>query len=149
MARQIGNEAELVAALEGLSAGGAGVGPLSVSLLDFANHTREPRGSCGGSGGLCLACGPGRLVSARPPACRCPPTAPCPALNRPPLSGAVEEQLGIVQQTDILIGMHGAALTYVALMPPHGALVELWPQVRGWAGGQVGAGRLAGDAVMQ
>lgn len=32
--------------------------------------------------------------------------------------------------TDILIGMHGAALTYAFLLSPHAALVELWPQVR-------------------
>lgn len=35
----------------------------------------------------------------------------------------------MVQQTDILIGMHGAALAYALLLPPHAALVELWPQV--------------------
>lgn len=36
-----------------------------------------------------------------------------------------------MQRADILIGMHGAALTYSLLMQPHAALVELWPQVRG------------------
>lgn len=41
MARQIGNEAELVAALEALSAE-PGVGPLAVSLLDFAGRPGEP-----------------------------------------------------------------------------------------------------------
>lgn len=30
--------------------------------------------------------------------------------------------------------MHGAALTYALLLPPHAALVELWPQVGGWGG---------------
>ena len=35
----------------------------------------------------------------------------------------------MVQQTDILAGMHGAALAHALLLPPHAALVELWPQV--------------------
>lgn len=92
MARQIGNEEELLSVLRALgsgsgsgdmgggSAGGSGVGPLAVSLLDFA--------------GLPL-----------------------------------DQQLAAVAGTDILIGMHGAALTYAFLLSPHAALVELWPQV--------------------
>lgn len=83
MARQIGNEEELLSVLRALgssSGGGSGVGPLAVSLLDFA--------------GLPL-----------------------------------DQQLAAVAGTDILIGMHGAALTYAFLLSPHAALVELWPQV--------------------
>lgn len=41
----------------------------------------------------------------------------------------MEQQLAVVQQTDILVGMHGAALAHALLLPPHAALVELWPQV--------------------
>ncbi|KAL4448126.1 hypothetical protein ABPG75_005345 [Micractinium tetrahymenae] len=43
----------------------------------------------------------------------------------------VEQQLAVVQQADILIGMHGAALAHALLLPPHAALVELWPQADG------------------
>ncbi|KAI7846398.1 hypothetical protein COHA_000109 [Chlorella ohadii] len=87
MARQIGNEDELLSALRALSsdsssADGSEVGPLAVSLLDFA--------------GLPL-----------------------------------DQQLAAVAGTDILIGMHGAALTYAFLLSPHAALVELWPQADG------------------
>ena len=41
----------------------------------------------------------------------------------------MEEQFAVVQQTDVLIGMHGAALAHALLLPPHAALVELWPEV--------------------
>ena len=36
-------------------------------------------------------------------------------------------QLQFMVNTDIFIGMHGAALTYVLFLPKHGALVELFP----------------------
>ncbi len=52
----------------------------------------------------------------------------CDCLPLPPLT-SVEHQLAVVQATDILIGMHGAALAHALLLPPHAALVELWPQV--------------------
>ena len=39
------------------------------------------------------------------------------------------EQLALVaSSTDVLLGMHGAALTYSLYLPPWGALVELWPK---------------------
>ncbi len=42
-----------------------------------------------------------------------------------------EEQVGLMAaRTDLLVGMHGAALTYAALLPPWGAVVELWPKDR-------------------
>jgi hypothetical protein len=41
---------------------------------------------------------------------------------------AVEAQLATVARTEVLVGMHGAALTYALYMPPHGAVVELWPK---------------------
>lgn len=44
---------------------------------------------------------------------------------------AVPDQLAVVQRTDVLIGMHGAALTYALLLPQHAAVVELWPQPAG------------------
>ncbi|GAB4817514.1 hypothetical protein N2152v2_004560 [Parachlorella kessleri] len=44
---------------------------------------------------------------------------------------SLEEQLKVIAGTDILIGMHGAALAYSMLMAPHAAVVELWPQQDG------------------
>ena len=38
------------------------------------------------------------------------------------------EQLALVADTDVLVGMHGAALTFSLYMPPHGAVLELWPK---------------------
>lgn len=49
-----------------------------------------------------------------------------------------------MQRADMVIGMHGAALTYSVLLPPHAALVELWPQAR--AGGR-GGGLSVGAAA--
>lgn len=34
----------------------------------------------------------------------------------------------IAEDTDVLVGMHGAALTYASLLPPWGGLIELWPK---------------------
>ena len=39
----------------------------------------------------------------------------------------MEQQLQIIAETDILIGMHGAGLTHTLFLPPHAALVELFP----------------------
>ena len=44
---------------------------------------------------------------------------------------SLAEQLKMVASTDVLIGMHGAALAYSILMAPHAAVVELWPQQDG------------------
>lgn len=33
------------------------------------------------------------------------------------------EQLGVVSQTDIFIGMHGAALTHTLFLPSHAAMI--------------------------
>jgi hypothetical protein len=42
------------------------------------------------------------------------------------------EQLEIMSETDILIGMHGAALTGVTYLPDHAAVIELWPNIGIW-----------------
>lgn len=38
------------------------------------------------------------------------------------------EQLALVADTDVLVGMHGAALTFALYMPPHAGVLELWPK---------------------
>jgi hypothetical protein len=43
----------------------------------------------------------------------------------------VEEQLGVAAASEVLVGMHGAALTLALYMPPHGAVLELWPKEEG------------------
>ena len=45
-----------------------------------------------------------------------------------PLS--VAAQVSLIARTDVLVGMHGAALTWAALLPPHAAVLELWPKDR-------------------
>ena len=40
---------------------------------------------------------------------------------------SMREQLEFVTDTDIMIGMHGAGLVHSLFLPPHGALVELFP----------------------
>jgi hypothetical protein len=40
----------------------------------------------------------------------------------------LSEQLELVSRTDVLVGMHGAALTFALYLPPHAAVVELWPK---------------------
>jgi Glycosyltransferase 61 len=40
----------------------------------------------------------------------------------------VAEQLRMIGETDILVGMHGAGLSHVLFMPQHGALIELQPR---------------------
>ena len=39
----------------------------------------------------------------------------------------MKEQLQIIAETDILIGMHGAGLTHALFVPPHATLIELFP----------------------
>ena len=41
-------------------------------------------------------------------------------------------QVRAVSQTDVLIGMHGAGLTYVLCLPGHGGLIELFPRRSSW-----------------
>ena len=43
----------------------------------------------------------------------------------------VEEQIAAVAVSDVLIGMHGAALTHVLYLPPHAGVLELWPKPGG------------------
>ena len=41
----------------------------------------------------------------------------------------VAEQVALVaERTDVLVGMHGAALSYALLLPPWAAVLELWPK---------------------
>jgi hypothetical protein len=42
----------------------------------------------------------------------------------------VEAQIETMARTEVLVGMHGAALTFALYMPHHGAVVELWPKDR-------------------
>ena len=44
------------------------------------------------------------------------------------LLGAEEQVAQLALRTDVLVGMHGAGLTYAALLPPWAAVVELWPK---------------------
>ncbi|BCS25464.1 uncharacterized protein APUU_50175S [Aspergillus puulaauensis] len=37
------------------------------------------------------------------------------------------EQLAVAQQTDVLVGVHGAGLTHGIFLPPHSAVVEILP----------------------
>lgn len=41
-----------------------------------------------------------------------------------------EEQLAMVANTDVLIGMHGAALAHAVYLPPWAGVLELWPKDR-------------------
>ncbi|KAK9846728.1 hypothetical protein WJX84_010568 [Apatococcus fuscideae] len=43
----------------------------------------------------------------------------------------ISEQLYLITHTDLLIGMHGAALAWTLLMPEHAGVLELWPQSEG------------------
>lgn len=43
---------------------------------------------------------------------------------------SVDEQLRVAATTDIMVAMHGAALTYPLYMPPHGGVIEFWPKDR-------------------
>lgn len=40
----------------------------------------------------------------------------------------VRDQLAAIVQTDVLVGMHGAALTYALYLPHHAGVLELWPK---------------------
>jgi capsular polysaccharide biosynthesis protein len=39
-----------------------------------------------------------------------------------------KEQLQLVAQHDVLIGMHGAGMTHLLWLPPWAGVVELWPR---------------------
>ena len=41
----------------------------------------------------------------------------------------VRAQLAKIASTDILVGMHGAALSYVVFLPPWASMVEMWPRI--------------------
>lgn len=60
---------------------------------------------------------------------------------------AVEQQLAVVQQADVLIGVHGTALAFSLALPPHAALVEIWPQASKQRLTCASAGRLAAFLV--
>ena len=140
MARQIGNEDELLAALQRLLG-------VQASLLDFAGLSGAWGVRRVVDGVVCWADGrPPQLLFLHGVAvrscscCRRPPHPSCHPAERSSFApgtplrscATVPEQLRIVQSTDVLVGMHGAALAHALLMPPHAALVELWPQVGGW-----------------
>jgi len=59
-----------------------------------------------------------------------PPHTPAVVVTRVDFAGmdAVAQVTLIAEETDVLVGMHGAGLTYASLLPPWGALVELWPK---------------------
>ncbi len=40
----------------------------------------------------------------------------------------VSEQVEVMASTEVLVGMHGAALTFALYMPHHGSVVEMWPK---------------------
>lgn len=40
------------------------------------------------------------------------------------------EQIELIVNTDIFVGMHGAALTHLVLLPPWAGVIELWPKTR-------------------
>lgn len=42
----------------------------------------------------------------------------------------VAQQLEVMASSEVLVGMHGAALTFALFMPHHGSVVELWPKDR-------------------
>jgi len=37
-------------------------------------------------------------------------------------------QVALIARTDVLVGMHGAALTHALYLPPHAGVLELWPK---------------------
>ncbi|XP_025106571.1 beta-(1,2)-xylosyltransferase-like isoform X3 [Pomacea canaliculata] len=54
----------------------------------------------------------------------------------------MKEQLSIIVDTDILLGMHGAGLSHTLFLPPHGALLEFFPTY--WSQANVHFRRMAG-----
>jgi len=44
----------------------------------------------------------------------------------------LHEQLDIINTMDVMVSMHGAALAYGLLLPPHAGIVEMWPQEGMW-----------------
>jgi hypothetical protein len=41
---------------------------------------------------------------------------------------SVEEQLAVIAKTEVLVAMHGAALTYAIYLPAHASVLEFWPK---------------------
>ena len=41
---------------------------------------------------------------------------------------SLEEQVRLIARSDVLVGMHGAALSHMLAMPPWGGVFELWPK---------------------
>eukprot|EP00759_Apiculatamorpha_spiralis_P016147 PhF_6_TR22512/c0_g1_i2/m.31937 len=42
---------------------------------------------------------------------------------------SLEEQLRVVAQSQVLVGLHGNGLTWSALLPPRAVVVEIWPRM--------------------
>jgi len=45
---------------------------------------------------------------------------------------SMEEQIAVVEDTDILIGMHGAGMAHAMFLPKHGAVLEFFPNYWGF-----------------
>lgn len=43
----------------------------------------------------------------------------------------LEQQLRVVQETDILVGLHGAGLAHLVFLPEHAVVVEMFPKIGG------------------
>lgn len=113
VARQIANEEEILAMLRALG-GGNNTAPAEQRSDDFA--------------AAAAATGNRRLLAEEGLPVGLPPVdAQLVDLAALPL----REQLALVADVDVLVGMHGAALAYGALMQPGAALVELWPKAEG------------------
>lgn len=41
---------------------------------------------------------------------------------------SVEDQLAVIAKTEVLVAMHGAALTYAIYLPSHASVLEFWPK---------------------
>ena len=49
-------------------------------------------------------------------------------------SYSITDQLKIIADTDILVGMHCAVLTHMMFLPKHSAVIELFPHMKKWSG---------------
>ena len=127
MGRQIANEAELVDMLHAL---GKPPKPLPSPSPPPPSSPPPPlRSSHAGNATEAKPRSHRRVVQSPPP-----PPSPRSLRTRPVVVDVVDfsqyafsNQLDIVSQTDVLVGMHGAALTHSLFLPDHAALVELRP----------------------